>query len=67
MERVLIDYIIQGAIAVGTVGALFAALFQIWRDRNLRLTEKREEQASNVAAWFDVVVLSSEFPGKSKP
>ena len=63
MERVLIDYIIQGAIAVGTVGALFAALFQIWRDRNLRLKEKREEQASNVAAWFEDVVLSSEFPG----
>lgn len=63
MEQVLIDYIIQGAIAIGTVGALFAALFQIWRDRNLRLKEKREERAVKVAAWFENIALSSEEPG----
>lgn len=63
MERVLIDYIIQGAIAVGTVGALFAALFQIRRDRNQLLKAKREEQAVNVAAWIEDIVLASEMPG----
>lgn len=59
----MIDYIIQGAIAIGTVGALFAALFQIWRDRSLRLKNKREEQAVNVAAWLEDIVLTSEMPG----
>lgn len=63
MEHDTIDYVIQGFIAVGTVGTLIAALFQIWRDRSLRLKEKRKEQAVNVAAWFEDVVLSSEYPG----
>src|SRR4051794_40989827 len=38
--------------ALGTVGALFAALIQIGRERAIRLRSERVAQSSRVSAWY---------------
>jgi hypothetical protein len=42
----------HGVAAVGTIGALGAALVQIARERSLRQRSERLAQASRVSAWY---------------
>lgn len=63
MECAIVDYVIQSAIAIGTVGTLIAALFQIRRESKFRAEEKKKMQAVNVAAWLENVKLIEEIPG----
>lgn len=64
MDYNFINLIIQAFIAIGTVGALFAALHQIRKnkaqhdqERAERIESKTRAQADNVAAWFGDGVL----------
>lgn len=56
--RWIVECIIQSVVALGTMGALIAALYQIKRDNKLRYEERRKEQASKVAAWFEEIAIT---------
>lgn len=59
---IAIDYVIQGFIAIGTVGALVAAVYQIHQESKLRKEEKKKSQAINVSAWFEDTTIVHQKP-----
>lgn len=58
----VISLIIQGFVALGTLGAFYVGFRQIKTEREVREKAEVRSQAVNVAAWFEDITLSREEP-----